>query len=109
MTIHVYMYSLYVYISRRLQQGHLSRYRATTSGLKKLFLSFKFLKLTEKNNFFTCSIMDNIILLHIDYSYSLYLYMYILNICCSALRAGKGRGGSVNAMLAKHITQKCMA
>ena len=35
--------------------------------------------------------MDNIILLHIDYS--LYLYMYILNICCSALSAGKGGGG----------------
>ena len=50
--------------------------------------------------------MDNIILLHIDYS--LYLYMYILNICCSALSAGKG-GGGVNAMLAKHITQKYMA
>ena len=26
--------------------------------------------------------------------------MYILNICCSALSAGKG-GGGVNAMLAK--------
>ena len=35
--------------------------------------------------------MDNITLLHIDYS--LYLYMYILNICCSALSAGKGGGG----------------
>ena len=34
--------------------------------------------------------MDNIILLHIDYS--LYLHMYILNICCSALSAGKGGG-----------------
>ena len=34
--------------------------------------------------------------------------MYILNICCSALSAGKGRGG-VNAMSAKHITQKYMA
>ena len=49
--------------------------------------------------------MDNIILLHIDHS--LYLYMYILDICCSALSAGKG--GGVNAMLAKHITQKYMA
>ena len=46
--------------------------------------------MTEKH-IFTCSIMDNIILLHIDYS--LYLYMYILNICCSALSAGKGGGG----------------
>ena len=37
--------------------------------------------------------------------------MYILNICCSALSAGKGGGGGggVNAMLAKHITQKYMA
>ena len=34
--------------------------------------------------------------------------MYILDICCSALCAGEG-GGGVNAMLAKHITQKCMA
>ena len=34
--------------------------------------------------------------------------MYILNICCSALRAGGG-GGGVNAMLEKHITQKYMA
>ena len=34
--------------------------------------------------------------------------MYILNICCSALSAGEG-GGDVNAMLAKHITQKYMA
>ena len=30
--------------------------------------------------------------------------MYILNICCNALSAGKG-GGGVIAMLAKHITQ----
>ena len=51
--------------------------------------------------------MDNIILLYIDYS--LYLYMYILNICCSALSAGKGGGGGVNAMLAKNITQKYVA
>ena len=53
--------------------------------------------------------MDSIILLHIDYS--LYLYMYILNICCSALSAekGGGGGGGVNAMLAKHITQEYMA
>ena len=50
--------------------------------------------------------MDNIILFHIDYS--LYLYMYILNICCSALSAGEG-GWVVIAMLAKHITQKYMA
>ena len=36
--------------------------------------------------------------------------MYILDICCSALSAGEGGGGGgVNAMLAKHITQKCMA
>ena len=36
--------------------------------------------------------------------------MYILKICCSALSAGKwGGGGGVNAMLAKHITQKYMA
>ena len=36
--------------------------------------------------------------------------MYILNTCCSALSAGKGGGGGgVNAMLAKHITQKYMA
>ena len=34
--------------------------------------------------------------------------MYILNICCCALSAGKG-GGGVNAMLAKNITQKYMA
>ena len=34
--------------------------------------------------------------------------MYILNICCSALSAEK-RGGGVNSMLAKHITQKYMA
>ena len=44
------MYSLYVYISRRLQWRHLSRYRATTSGVKKLFIVF--LKLTEKKNFY---------------------------------------------------------
>ena len=31
--------------------------------------------------------------------------MYILNICCSALSVGE-EGGGVNAMLAKHITQK---
>ena len=31
--------------------------------------------------------------------------MYILDICCSALSAGKG-GGGVNAMLAKHTTKK---
>ena len=59
---------------------------------KNFSLLFKFLKLTEKN-ICTCSIMDNIILLHIDYS--LYLYMYILNICCSALSAGKGGGVSM--------------
>ena len=35
--------------------------------------------------------------------------MYILNIYCSALSAGKGGGGCVNAILAKHITQKYMA
>ena len=35
--------------------------------------------------------------------------MYILNICCSALSAGEGGGGGVNAMLAKHINKKCMA
>ena len=35
--------------------------------------------------------------------------MYILNICYSALSAGNGGGGGVNAMLAKHITQKYMA
>ena len=34
--------------------------------------------------------------------------MHILNICCSALSAGKG-GGGINAMLAKHSTQKYMA
>ena len=33
--------------------------------------------------------------------------MYILNICCSALSAEKG--GGVNSMLAKHITQKDIA
>ena len=33
--------------------------------------------------------------------------MYILNICCSASSAGEG-GRGVNAMLAKHITQKYM-
>ena len=49
--------------------------------------------------------MDNIILLHIDYS--LYLFMYILSICCCALRAGEE--GGVNAMLATHITQKYMS
>ena len=38
--------------------------------------------------------MDNIILLHINYS--LYLYMYILNICCSALSARKGGGCQCN-------------
>ena len=48
--------------------------------------------------------MDNIILLHIDYS----LYYVYLNICCSALSAGKG-GGGVNAMLTKHIIKKYMA
>ena len=32
--IKIYMYSLYVYTARRLQLKHLSRYRATTSGLK---------------------------------------------------------------------------
>ena len=34
--------------------------------------------------------------------------MYILDICCSALSAGEegGGGGGVNAMLAKHTTQK---
>ena len=31
--------------------------------------------------------------------------MHILDICCSALSAGEG-GGSANAMLAKHTTQK---
>ena len=33
--------------------------------------------------------MDNIILLHIDYS--LYLYMYILSMCCNAVGAGEGK------------------
>ena len=33
--------------------------------------------------------------------------MYILDICCGVLSAGEA--GGVNAMLAKHITQKCMA
>ena len=47
-----------------------------------------------KKIFLTCSIMNNIILLHIDYS--LYLYMFILNICCSALSAGKGGGCQCN-------------
>ena len=61
---------------------------------KKILLLFKFLKLTEKKTIFTCSIMDNIILSHINYS--LHLYMYILNICCSALSAGKGRGCQCN-------------
>ena len=33
--------------------------------------------------------------------------MYILNICCITLSAVKG--GGVNAMLAKHFTQKHMS
>ena len=41
--------------------------------IKKLFLLFKFLKLTEKFFF--------------------YLYMYILNICCSALSVAEKGGG----------------
>ena len=82
---------------------------ATEQPPANFLLLFKFLNLTEKKKKCMCSIMDNIILLHIDYS--LYLYMYILKICCSALSAGKwgGGGGGVNAMLAKHITQKYMA
>ena len=60
--------------------------------IKKTSLLFKFLWLAEKT-IFTCSNLDNIILLHIDYS--LYLYMYILNICCSALSAGEGGGVSM--------------
>ena len=48
----IYMYSLYVYISRRLHIRHLSHYRATTSGLKNISLLFKFLNLTEKNYFY---------------------------------------------------------
>ena len=35
--------------------------------------------------------------------------MYILYICCSALSAGERWGVGVNAMLAKHTTQKYMA
>ena len=61
--------------------------------IKKTFHYYLNFQSWLKKNIFTCSVMDNIILLHIDYS--LYLYMNILNICCSALSAGKGGGVSM--------------
>ena len=43
------MYSLYVSIYiQEIELRHLSRYRATTSGLKNIYLLFKFLWLAEK-------------------------------------------------------------
>ena len=51
--------------------------------IKEHFVLLQFLKLAK--NIFTCSGQHHLTII----DYSLYLYMYILNICCSALKVLK--------------------